>query len=83
VAQSERQNWADGDDQELRRRIERLWDVGFVADISLKDGTVVSAVLIATSTETLILDRWDGTTRAPAGDPFPLELAVVTGVTVP
>jgi hypothetical protein len=64
-------------------RIERIWDVGFVADISLKDGTVVSAVLIATSIKTLILDRWDGTTRAPAGDPFTLELAVVTGVTVP
>jgi hypothetical protein len=83
VDQSELQNRADGDDEEFRFRLERLWDVAFVADISLNDGTLMSAVLIATSTKTLILDRWDCTTRSPAGDPFTLELAVVTGVTVP
>jgi hypothetical protein len=49
----------------------------------LNDGTVMSAVLIATSPKTLILDRWDGSKRVPAGDPFTLELAAVAEVTVP
>jgi hypothetical protein len=31
----------------------------------------------------LILDCWDGTTRWPAGDPFPLDIASVMEVEVP
>lgn len=73
---------SDGDNDEFRRRLERSWVVGFVADISLVDGTEVSAVLIGISSSALILDRWDGVVRAPAGDPFTLEYAVVAEVSV-
>ncbi len=67
----------------------RIW--GFVADITLVDGTECSAVLIAmsstaliaVSSTALILDRWDQSRCAPAGDPFTLELRSLGEVVVP
>lgn len=66
----------------FRSRLEQAWDVGFVADITLADGTECSAVLIAMSSTALILDHWDRSRRAPAGDPFTLELRSVAEVVV-
>jgi hypothetical protein len=71
------------DDVTLRSRLEQAWDVGFVADITLTDGTNCSAVLIAMSSTGLILDHWDGFGHAPAGDPFMLELSSIAEVVVP
>ena len=56
--------------------LRQAWETGFVADITLVDGdTECSAVLIAMSSTALILDRWDGSRRAPAGDPSHLSFA--------
>jgi hypothetical protein len=65
---------AEGGGAEFRRRLERCCDVGHIADVSLTDGTVISAAMIAVSNNALILDRWDGPSGAAAGDPFTLEL---------
>jgi hypothetical protein len=70
-------------DGSFRSRLEKAWEAGFVADITLVDGTECSAVLIAMSSTALILDRWDRSRRAPAGDPFTLELRSVAEVVVP
>lgn len=67
----------------FRSRLEQAWDVGFVADVTLVDGTEVSAVLIAMSSDALILDRWDRSCGASAEDPFTLELRSVAEVVVP
>ncbi len=40
---------AGGTDVTFRSRLEQAWEVGFVADITLVDGTECSAVLIAMS----------------------------------
>jgi hypothetical protein len=69
-------------DGSFRSRLEQAWDVGFVADIALVDGTECSAVLIAISSTALILDRWDRSRRGPAGDPFTLDLRSVAEVVV-
>lgn len=75
---------SEGDTDDLfRSRLEQAWDVGFVADITLTDGAEYSAVLIAMSSDALILDRWDRTRHAPTGDPFTLELGSVAVVVVP
>ena len=74
---------AGGTDVTFRSRLEQAWDVGLVADITLMDGTECSAVLIAMSSTALILDRWDRSRHAPAGDPFTLELRSVAEVVVP
>jgi hypothetical protein len=70
-------------DATFRSRLELAWDVGFVADLILVDGSECSAVLIAMSATALILDRWDQHRRVPAGDPFTLELCTVAEVVVP
>jgi len=67
----------------FRSRLEQSWDVGFVADITLMDSTECSVVLIAMSSTALILDRWDRSRRAPAGDHFTLESRSVAGVVFP
>jgi hypothetical protein len=67
----------------FRSRLERAWDVGLVADVRLKDGTECSAVLIAMSSDALLLDRWDRSRHGPAGDPFTLDLGSVAEVVVP
>lgn len=72
-----------GTDVTFRSRLEQAWDVGFVADITLIDGTEFCAVLITMSSDALILDRWDRSCHAPAGDPFTLELRSVAEVVVP
>jgi hypothetical protein len=59
------------------------WDVEGVADITLTDGSQCSGVLIGVSSSASILDRWDDTRRAPAGDPFTLDLAAVAVVVIP
>ena len=74
---------AGSTDVAFRSRLEQAWEVGFVADITLVDGTECSAVLIAMSSWALILDRWDRSRRTPAGDPFTLELRSVAEVVVP
>jgi hypothetical protein len=43
----------------FRPQLEKAWEVGFAADISLADGTDCSAVLITVSSTALILDRCD------------------------
>lgn len=73
---------ADSDEEEFRRRLERSWEVGYVADLSLTDGTVISASLIAVSSTALILDHWDKPSGASAGDPFTLELHSVGKVLI-
>jgi hypothetical protein len=70
-------------DGSFRSRLEQAWDVGFVADITLSDGTQCSAVLIGLSSNALILDRWDPSRHAPAGDPFTLALDSVAEIVVP
>jgi len=70
-------------DVSFRFRLEQAWDVGLVADVTLMDGTECSAVLIAMSSTALILDRWDRSRHAPAGDAFTLELRSVAEVVVP
>ncbi len=72
-----------GTDVMFRSRLEQAWDVGFVANVTLMDGTEFSAVLIGVSSTALILDRWDRSRHAPAGDPFTLELRSVSEVVVP
>jgi hypothetical protein len=74
---------SDGELGSFRSRLEQTWDVGFVADVALIDGTQCSAVLVAMSSDGLILDRWDRNHRAPAGDPFTLELASIAEVVIP
>jgi hypothetical protein len=74
---------ASGTDATFRSRLEQAWDIGFVADIKLTDGTERSAVLIAMSSTVLILDSWDRSRHAPTGDPFTLELCSVAEVVVP
>jgi hypothetical protein len=74
---------AHGGVEKFRLQLGKFWNVGFVADVSLIDGSVVPAVLIAISSTALILDRWDIPNRAPAGDPLTLALAVMTEVNVP
>ncbi|HEY2565756.1 MAG TPA: hypothetical protein VGI44_18755 [Acidimicrobiales bacterium] len=72
-----------GDDAEFRSELVQNWDPGYVADITLVDGTVVAAVLIGISNSALILDRWDSDSRSPADDPFTLDLMAVAEVVVP
>ena len=72
-----------GADLTFQSRLEKAWEVGFVGDITLTDGTECSAVLIAMSSTALILDRWDSSRRGPTGDPFTLELSSVAEVVVP
>jgi hypothetical protein len=72
-----------GTDDSFGSRLEQAWEVGFVADVTLTDGTECSAVLIAMSSTALILDHWDPSRHAPAGCPFTLELRSVAEVVVP
>lgn len=72
-----------GDGAEFRSDLMRNWDPGYVADITLVDGTEVAGVLIGISNSALILDRWDSDIRAPAGDPITLDLRLVAEVVVP
>jgi hypothetical protein len=74
---------AGSTDATFRRRLEQVWDIGLVADITLTDGTECSAVLITMSSTALILDRWDRSGHGPAGDPFTLELRSIAEVVVP
>ena len=72
-----------GTDISFRPRLEQGWEVGLVANLTLMDGTECSAVLIGVSSTALILDRWDRSRHAPAGDPFTLDLGSVAEVVVP
>lgn len=72
----------EGNSAGFRSDLERDWDPGYVADVALADGVVLSAVLIGISSSALILDRWDSDTRAPTDSPFTVDLAAVTEVVV-
>ncbi|HVX20665.1 MAG TPA: hypothetical protein VHB02_04895 [Acidimicrobiales bacterium] len=58
-------------------------DYAYVCDISLRDGTELSVVLVGISSTTLVLDRWDDQGQQPAGDPFTLDLATIQQVVIP
>ncbi len=73
----------NGTDLTFRSRLGHAWDVGFVADITLTDGTECSVVLVAMSSTALILDRWKQSRHGPAGDPLTLDLGSVAEVVVP
>jgi hypothetical protein len=82
-ADSEQIKAAGRSGESFRDHLERAWDIGFVADITLVDGTEFPAVLIAVSSTALVLDHWDVSLRAPAGDPFTLAMRSIAEVVVP
>jgi hypothetical protein len=68
---------------QLVRDLQPYCDAGMVADVDLIDGTSTTGVLIGVSSSALILDRWDGRARRPAGNPFTLALDMVAEVVIP
>lgn len=66
-----------------RAMLKSCCDHGYVADLKMKDGKTITAVLIGLSSTSLILDQWDGLRHRPAGDPFVLELQAIAEVMVP
>ena len=74
---------ADGNLSTLMSALQPLCDLGQVCDFTLRDGTEWSAVLVGVSSTGLIVDRWDGDNRRPAGDPHVLELTAIQRIIVP
>lgn len=64
------------------KELQPYCDAGMVADLDLIDGTRTTGVLIGVSSSALILDRWDGQARRPAGNPFTLALDLVSEVVI-
>jgi hypothetical protein len=67
---------------DLVRELQPLCDLGLVCDITLRDATEASAVLIGVSSTALVLDHWDDERRRPAGDPYTLPLAAIDRLVV-
>lgn len=74
---------AGTDPRELVHQLQPLCDLGLVCDVTMRDATAVSAVLVGVSSTALIVDRWDSTERRPAGDPYVMPLAAIDRVAVP
>lgn len=69
--------------KDLVEQIQPLCDAGYVADLTLRDGSVRTVLLIGVSTTALIVDRWDAQLHRPANDPSTVHLAEVARVVVP
>ena len=66
-----------------RALLKSCCDHGYVADLKMKNGKTITAVLIGLSSTSLILDQWDGLRHGSAGNPFVLELQAIAEVIVP